>query len=63
MPGDVPHTFANQADEPARFLLACMPGGFEAYFRALAEGGDADTIARVSAENGYRVVGEPTAAG
>jgi mannose-6-phosphate isomerase-like protein (cupin superfamily) len=62
VPGGAAHTFANQAGEPVRFLLACTPGGFEDYFRAVAEGADAETIAAVSAAYGYRVVGEPVAA-
>ena len=36
-PGDVPHTFSNQAEGAVRFLLVCTPGGFEGYFRAMAE--------------------------
>lgn len=37
VPGSVPHTFANLAPIPCRFLVAMTPGGFEDYFAALAE--------------------------
>jgi mannose-6-phosphate isomerase-like protein (cupin superfamily) len=50
--GTVPHTFANPADAPVRMLVVCSPGGFEAYFRALAAG-DADAIAEASSRFGY----------
>jgi quercetin dioxygenase-like cupin family protein len=63
VPGDVPHTFANLSEEPTRFLVLGLPGGFEAYFRALAGGADAETVAAVSVEYGYRPLGEPIAAG
>jgi mannose-6-phosphate isomerase-like protein (cupin superfamily) len=35
-PGGAVHTFANLADAPARYLIACTPGGFERYFARLA---------------------------
>src|SRR4051812_28399150 len=35
-PGGVPHTLANLAGRPARYLLACTPAGFERYFARLA---------------------------
>ena len=31
-PRDVPHTYANHSDAPARALLVCTPAGFERYF-------------------------------
>jgi quercetin dioxygenase-like cupin family protein len=35
-PRGVPHTLANLADAPARYLLVCTPAGFERYFDRLA---------------------------
>jgi mannose-6-phosphate isomerase-like protein (cupin superfamily) len=32
----VPHTFCNQGEEPARYLLVCTPAGFERYFDRIA---------------------------
>lgn len=57
VPGSVPHTFANPADAPVRFLCACSPGGFEAYFRALADG-DEPRAAAVAERFGYAVAGK-----
>ena len=54
--GTTPHTFANTTDEPATFLVALAPGGFEDYFRAMAEGDD-ERIAAVSQRFGYRPAG------
>jgi mannose-6-phosphate isomerase-like protein (cupin superfamily) len=56
-PGDVPHTFANRTDEPTTFLVICTPGGFEGYFRELAElstGGPPsfETIGALALEHG-----------
>ena len=31
-PHDVPHTYANHSDAPARALIICTPAGFERYF-------------------------------
>ena len=50
--GSVPHTFANPSDEPLRFMAVMTPGGFEAYFRALAAG-DEQAVAAVSERFGY----------
>jgi mannose-6-phosphate isomerase-like protein (cupin superfamily) len=35
-PRGVAHTFANQSDAPARYVLVCTPGGFERYFGRMA---------------------------
>ena len=35
VPGDVPHTFSNPHEAPARLLTVCTPGGFESYFEAV----------------------------
>ena len=35
-PRNVPHTFANQSDQPARYVLVCTPAGFERYFARMA---------------------------
>lgn len=35
LPG-VPHTLANLRGAPARYVLICVPGGFERYFDRLA---------------------------
>jgi quercetin dioxygenase-like cupin family protein len=40
-PRDVPHTYANHSDAPARAIIVCTPAGFERYFarmRAEREG-------------------------
>jgi mannose-6-phosphate isomerase-like protein (cupin superfamily) len=37
---NVPHTFANLGDEPARYLLICTPAGFERYFDRIAAEAD-----------------------
>lgn len=52
IPGAVPHTFANEAERPLRFVAVCAPGGFERYFRALAAD-DAAALAAVTASVGY----------
>jgi mannose-6-phosphate isomerase-like protein (cupin superfamily) len=51
--GSTPHTFANTTDEEVRMLVVCAPGGFEDYFRALADG-DGEAIAAASERAGYR---------
>lgn len=53
--GSVPHTFRNLGDERARFLSICSPGGFEHFFRALADG-DGEAIAAISERFGYKAV-------
>jgi quercetin dioxygenase-like cupin family protein len=35
-PRDVPHTYANHSDAPARALIVCTPAGFERYFACMA---------------------------
>jgi quercetin dioxygenase-like cupin family protein len=35
-PRGVAHTFANQSDAPARYMLVCTPAGFERYFARMA---------------------------
>jgi quercetin dioxygenase-like cupin family protein len=35
-PRNVPHTFANRSDAPARYVLVCTPAGFERYFERIA---------------------------
>lgn len=52
VPGDLPHTFANQTDAPVGFLLVCTPGGWEDYFRATVAG-DAAAAAAVGERLGY----------
>jgi mannose-6-phosphate isomerase-like protein (cupin superfamily) len=53
--GSTPHTFANTTDDEVRMLVVCAPGGFEDYFRALADA-DPDAIAAAAARVGYRAV-------
>ena len=36
IPKGVLHTFSNQQDKPARFLMFTTPGGFDEYFKELA---------------------------
>ena len=35
-PRDVPHTYANHSNAPARALIVCTPAGFERYFARMA---------------------------
>src|SRR3954454_3492183 len=35
-PRNVPHTLANHADAPARYLLICTPAGFERHWARIA---------------------------
>jgi quercetin dioxygenase-like cupin family protein len=35
-PRNVPHTFANRSDAPARYVLVCTPASFERYFERMA---------------------------
>jgi mannose-6-phosphate isomerase-like protein (cupin superfamily) len=53
--GSTPHTFSNPDAARARFLSVCTPGGFEHYFRAVANA-DRRAIAEISERFGYRVV-------
>ena len=53
--GSVPHTFRNPGGERASFLFICTPGGFEHYFRAIANG-DEQALAAISERFGYRAV-------
>jgi mannose-6-phosphate isomerase-like protein (cupin superfamily) len=53
--GAVPHTFRNPSGERARFLSICSPGGFEEFFRAVAND-DRNAIAAVSERFGYKTV-------
>jgi quercetin dioxygenase-like cupin family protein len=36
-PREVPHTYANHSDAPARALLVITPAGFERYFARMAD--------------------------
>jgi mannose-6-phosphate isomerase-like protein (cupin superfamily) len=51
--GATPHTFVNAGEEPIRFMVALVPGGFEDYFRAMAAGDD-KAVAEVSERFGYK---------
>ena len=35
-PRGIAHTFANQGNAPARYMLVCTPAGFERYFARMA---------------------------
>ncbi len=35
-PRNVPHTFTNSGDGPARYLIVCTPAGFERHFARIA---------------------------
>ena len=47
LPKGLSHSFANESDEPALALFACVPGGLEQFFRALETGDDAAIAAAV----------------
>ncbi len=53
--GLTPHTFSNPDAGRTRFLSVCTPGGFEHYFRAIANG-DKRALAEISERFGYRAV-------
>ena len=36
VPRNIPHTLANHSDADARYLLVCMPAGFERHFARIA---------------------------
>jgi mannose-6-phosphate isomerase-like protein (cupin superfamily) len=55
IPRGLPHTFANPSDQPAHALVIVTPGGFEAYFEALA--------AAIADHGGFPPVGELVALG
>ena len=38
-PRNIPHTLANQSNEPARYLLVCTPAGFERHWARIAAEG------------------------
>jgi len=64
VPGNVPHTFANQAAEPARVTILVMPGGFESYFEELppliVDGKpNLEAIGKLSESYGVTTVGPP----
>lgn len=63
VPRGTPHTYANPADRPVRFLLLVSPGGIEAYYRDMAaaiarEGGmpSRETFARLYARHDTELV-------
>ncbi len=51
--GAVPHTFSNRTAAPVRFLSICAPGGFEQYFRSLADGKADEAVAEAHERFGY----------
>lgn len=57
--GAMPHTFSNPTAEPLRFLSICAPGGFEQYFRSLANGNVDEAIAEASERFGYTTLEAP----
>jgi hypothetical protein len=68
VPGDVAHTFANPAAEPARFKIIFAPGGFESYFEEIppliVDGKpDIEAIGKLSESYGVTTVGPPIAQG
>ncbi len=65
-PRAVPHTFANHAETPARFLFGLSPAGLEEMFRELmgyvAETGpamDPNELNAINERHGVAVVGPP----
>lgn len=62
LPRGIPHTWYNHGDQPARLIVTAVPGGFEGYFRAIADAtaGLADPaamLAEVSADFGIDLLG------
>lgn len=65
-PRNVPHTFANLTDLPARLLVMTTPGGFENFFLDIHNAGASGPLTPVDAEriietHGMRVLGPPLA--
>jgi mannose-6-phosphate isomerase-like protein (cupin superfamily) len=62
LPRGVPHTWYNLSDTPARLIVSVVPGGFEAFFKAVADA-TADLpdptamLAEVSARFGIDLLG------
>jgi|1186.fasta_scaffold282720_2 quercetin dioxygenase-like cupin family protein len=55
VPGEIPHTFANDGTTAVRFLLLCAPGGFEEYFRLVADAAsDTAGLTEISTRFGLR---------
>lgn len=70
IPGGTAHTFVTAADEPARFLTIHSPGGFEGFFRDVAEAErDRDTelepgeIVPIASRYDWEIVGPPLPVG
>ncbi len=66
LPRQIPHTFANVSDHPARALGIAVPGGIEelfaeqtAYFAQLQGPPDPIELAAIGARHGGRVAGPP----
>ncbi|MAG34882.1 MAG: cupin domain-containing protein [Dehalococcoidia bacterium] len=66
IPRGQPHTFANHAEQPARFLLLLTPAGFEQYFEELAalvgqaeEMPSQEQVAALVEKYGFEVLGPP----
>ena len=65
LPRQVPHTFANLSDGPARVLALTLPGGFHRFFpeisEAMAQGEAEEKIAALAEHHDASVVGPPLA--
>lgn len=66
-PANVPHTFQNIADRPAKMLIVVRPGGIENYFTELAacelkDPGNMAALNAIAPRYGIKVLGPPLAA-
>lgn len=65
IPRGVEHTWQNVGDEPGRFLVVTVPGGFERFFELFAaipaDASPAEEFRRIGEEIGLTVAGPPLA--
>jgi mannose-6-phosphate isomerase-like protein (cupin superfamily) len=63
LPKGVPHTWRSYGDQPVRFVMDCLPGGFENIYPLVVEHqvmlDDIVSLAKIAVEFGIEVVGPP----
>jgi len=62
-PRDVPHCWANVATTESRMIMACTPGGFEAFFdessKAMMDKASPEQMNKIMAKYGCELLGPP----